>query len=400
MDFPAVLTFQHKLLQEYLAAIYIAELSKKDEAAEFLAEAFPTIEKIEEHREVVLFACGILGETGVHPVVNHVAYISAEHVKNHLDAGKGIPDTPLLALCQHESGITGINPYLSEYPACGDTLAEVLSNSNLVFIKSININDTLELTPTSADIILTLIFIDSSFDKLWQALEGIGANIIALQANYLTTDNVTITKLSHISTLKYLHLVTYIPSSKSMETLAKSVNAWGPDPPLRYCKLVTSSLPESFLSSVGKCARLLNLDLNMSDLKDKLHSLMTVPPPNLRKLSLNECSLSSADVHAIVQAINEGALNHLQKLDIGCNPVGETPIRSLLEALIRSRPNTTLDLGLVNTGEVAMQSNLPEEFIIEWKSKLSGTKINTTFSLADMQGGWTLGTSFFQHPTD
>ncbi len=69
-DLPEVLSFQHKLIQEMVAAYYIAEQVQIDPS--FLKIAFPTWEKVDEHREVVKFTCGLLAQNAA-PLINYVA---------------------------------------------------------------------------------------------------------------------------------------------------------------------------------------------------------------------------------------------------------------------------------------------------------------------------------------
>ncbi len=69
-DLPKVLSFQHKLIQEMVAAYYIAEQVKIDPS--FLKTAFPTWEEVDKHRELVRFTCGLLANIDTMPVINYV----------------------------------------------------------------------------------------------------------------------------------------------------------------------------------------------------------------------------------------------------------------------------------------------------------------------------------------
>ncbi len=394
-DLPAVLSFQHKLIQEYLAAVYIAENTKPDTAETFLPGTFPTWEKIETHREVVQFACGILADTDANPdcITNHTAKVLAQHIHNELNAGKELPDSKPLSIlrsCQKESGISAFNPYLSEYPACGHPLAEVLANTELVYISDIDKNDLLQLKPSSAQIIVQLVEVDSEkYERLWQCLYSMPSNLIALDLFSVRSTNVTI--LQHFPDLKYLHIQDCGCGEVESENLAESMNSWGPQPQLIYCDLWEVPIPRSVLSALCTCTNLLNLMLVHCDLSEKLSVLTASPPPVVRKLALLDCSLHAGDADHMTQAIREGRLSNLQNLDITQNPVGEVALGSLLEALY-TRAHKRLELGLEDTGvdehegnsegsddeesdvdEDAEYTELSEQFVTEWKAKLTDT---------------------------
>ncbi len=376
-DLPAVLSFQHKLIQEYLAAVYIAQNTKQDTAGTFLHEAFPSWEKIETHREVVQFACGILADTDAKSdcITNHVAKVLAQHIHNELNAGNELQYSDLLSIvqsCQKEGGISAFNPYLSEYPACGRPLAEVLDNTQLAYIDGILENDTLQLNPSSSQIIVKLDRVDSeTYDRLWQALQSKQCNVIALDLCLVRSRNVT--KLQYFTELKCLSIMDCDCSEEEAENLAEIINSWGPQPQLINCLLWGVPIPRSVLSALCACTNLLALQLWDCDLHDKLSVLMASLPP-IRALLLENCSLCGGDVHHITQAVREGRLSDLQYLHIGANPVGEVAVGSLLEAL-STRTYTKLRLELMFTGvdEDGEVTDLSEQFDTEWQAKLSHT---------------------------
>ncbi len=381
MDLPAVLTFQHKLIQEYLAAVYIAEKIKLSASTIFLTEAFPTKEKMVLHKEVLQFACGILGETdNASPLVNHIGSLLAQDVYQQLNLGiildlSGIDI--ILKPCEKESGITRPNPYLCEYPSCEHPLAEVLSASKLVYINGVSRTDTLHLIPCSADILLYPPIDIAIRDKLLQALEGKEASVISLRLSG------NVTKLSRFSKLKQLHNSISLPSgeAEAMEDLAESIKSWGTEPPLTHWKLV-GNLSESVMSSLCLCTQLLYLDLNQSNLRDKLCLLMASPPPALKELRIHQCSLGPSDVDSISQAVKCFKLSQLEKLDISDNRVGEPAVNSLLEAFTSTRPNRQMTIKLVSTALVFFpRPSLSDKFVAEWKTKLKDSEITAIFSL-------------------
>ncbi len=386
MDLPAVLTFQHKLIQEYLAAVYISENIKQPTSARFLAEALPIKEKMVQHREVLMFACGILAETdNACPLVYHIASVLVQDINEQLSLGKNLDLSGMdivLKPCEKESGITGINPYICEYPACGYPLAQVLAASKLVYINTVSPTDSLKFNYSSADIILH-IGDANIFDKLFEAFEKMGTNVIALDLHQIRSVNVT--KLSRFSKLKRLNNSIFLAGREveAMENLAESIHSWGAEPPLTYCKL-GGSLSESVVSSLCLCTRLLNIDLNQCILREKLCLLMASPPPALRELHLYQCFLSASDIDLIAQAVKGFKLSHLEELDISGNKVGEPVVHSLLEAFATTRPNVQITIRLSGTGlKVLPQDSLSDEFVAKWKTKLRDTKIIALFSLME-----------------
>ncbi len=390
-DLPAVLNFQHKLLQEYLAAFYITGHSKLGTFSQFLMEAFPTWEIIQTHIEVVKFACGIFAKTDATIVANHVAKVLCQHVQNELNDGKQIHESnilyeahnknklhgmSILQSCQKEGGIPALNPYINEYPSLGYPLAEVLANSELVYIHDIDENDTLQLIPSPAKIILNLRRVDlGMYDKLWQGLQEISANIISLHLSDIQSSNVT--KLHHFPQLKYLRISDCRCSEGAMEDLAESIDSWGPQQKLKHCNLSMLPIPRSVMIALCKCIHLIQLSFDLCNLFDKLDVLMASPPPALKHLQMQDGFLGGADVEHITQAIKHGRLTSLQELDIKWNPVGEVAVGHLLETLISTRPHTQLKLWLWHTGvnEYGMYTYLSEQFVTEWKRKLANTNI-------------------------
>ncbi len=383
------MSFQHKLIQEYLAAIYIAENVRMGETSIFLDQAFPTWEKVEIHKEVVNFACGILAETDACPVTNHIATILAQIIHNELDSGKQPSiyghynpnhPIPLLESFKGEGNVsTVINPHLCEYPACGHPLAEVLANSELVFINGIDENDTLQPSHCPSQLLVCLeSVVRKKYDSLWKPLHHIHGNIIALDLYEIISPNVT--RLSHFTQLKYLSINKCFEASG--EDLADSIEAWGDRPQLIYCKLERMPIPRSVMKGLCKCTQLIYLELPYSDLHDKLDVFMAHAPPGLRKLTLADCSLHGSDVDHITQAVNEGRLTQLQELDIKRNPVGKVALDHLLEAIISTRPHTQLTLQLGRTGvdeasdeDEKQCTELSKQFVSDWQARLVDTNI-------------------------
>ena len=375
-----MLSFQHKLIQEYLAAIYIAENVKADETSTFIEQEFPTERKISDHKEVLLFTCGILADTNsdANPVVNHVGKILAEHTQNQINTGKEpllidiarrLP--PLLPLLEKEGGTTTINPYMCEYPACGRPLAEVLANTQLAIIDGIDANDPLQLNPSSAQIIL----ITDNLGQLYSlacALHTISDTVIAM--SLLDVSDQLNMKPMCFTQLKFLS----IEFSIGCETLYEIDLCRLPEK-LTFCRLIMISRPRSAITALRTCTQLLHLDLRYCYLKQELSTLMANPPPVLKVLKLASCNLCTENMPNIIQAIREDKLKSLQELDIQQNAFGETAVKSLLE-LVTTRCHS-LKLFLNSTGEEdRWPDDLSEEFVTEWKRRLAGTRIKVQWS--------------------
>ncbi len=334
-DLPAVLSFQHKLIQEYVAALYIAEQVQMEDPSTFLTEAFPTWEKIENHREVVLFTCGILADTDASPITQHVAKVLNEHTKSQLNGGLQmsvmIPEFfQLIASFNVEGNVSTDNPYITEYPQCSRPLVDILANTELAVITSLNENDTFQLGPCSADILLNVSRKEEGkLRRVWETLPTTHyTNINALYTTQIRTDTIP---LSHFAQLKHLSIINIREGDH--EDLVQSIDSWGPDPPLTYCRLRKVIIEGSLITALCKCTYLLCLNLAECNMKDKVCVLMDHPPPVLRDLNLGNGSLCASDVDHLTQAIKNDKLKNLKKLDIRCSPVGEDAVNSLLEAI-------------------------------------------------------------------
>ncbi len=335
-----------------------------------------------------------MADTDASPVTNHVASVLVHITYNELDSGKEPPimksaivkDTrlPLLESFQKQGNMsTVINPHLCEYPSCGRPLAEVLANTELVYITDIDENDPLQLSPSQAQIIVKLYKVEGKeYDRLWKALYDIHANIIALLLQEVRSANVT--RLGHLPHLKYIKL--WHCSEASGEDLAASIEAWGDQSHLTYCHLQSMPISRSVMTGWCKCTHLIHLDLRYCTLHDKLDVFMASPPPALRDLILGGltggCSLRGSDVDHITHSIKAGRLTHLEDLEIEQNPVGEVAVGHLLETLISTRPHTQLKLNLYKTGvekgsdeDRKRLTQLSKQFVSEWKAKLKDTNI-------------------------
>ncbi len=339
-DFLSVLSFQHKLIQEYLAAIYIAENSKWDTAATFLKETFPTWEEINNHQDVLQFACGILGGNDAEPLMAYIAMFFEKHIYKQLFGEGSIIPSPFstepnritLASCQKESGTLCM--YLSVYPDFRHPLGEVLDNCALVYIDDVEEKDAIQLNLDSpAQVIVNLqnnvfslvpgsVFyevgpsdeekqrlweVSEKFDRLWQALHSIHANLTALVLYRVASANVT--KISHFPNLRHLSITDCDRRSEEAgEDLAESINSWGLNSQLVSCVLNKVPIPRSLMVALSKCTKLERLSLACCDLSGKLSEFMASPPPSMKDLDVTFCSLNAGDVDHITKAIENTGL--------------------------------------------------------------------------------------------
>ena len=284
---------------------------------------------------------------------------------------------PLLESFQKEGKVsTVINPDLCLYPAFGQPLAVVLANTTLAIITDVDENDPLQLSPSMAKVVLCLEGIDSiKVDRLFKALSSIQAEVIAVDLHQVK--NTMITNLGKFSKLKHLS----IPDADvtALENLAESIESWGPQPPLTYCHVGGEgpTIPSRLVTSLSKCTHLKHLELSGKNLHDKLSILIGSPSPELRHLKVSDCSLQGSDIDHLTTVFREGRLTQLDKLDLEENPIGEAAVGHLLEAIISTRPHTRMQVNLKITGvdEGGDVTELTDEFIDEWKTKVSGTMI-------------------------
>ncbi len=360
-DPPEVLSFQHKLIQEYLAAVYITEHVQTDSSAAFLASAIPTWETVWNNREVMHFACGLLSTTDASPLTNHIAKVLSENIQKQVNEGLDVSsplrraleplissDIALLTDFQRGSGTPIVTPHLTWYPTCGRPLAEVLANTKLAYITGIDDNDPLQLVASPAQIVIRLRKMSrKSFDRLWLALHQIDANVTVLDIPGIKSPNRA--NLWHFSRLKHLSIAN--ADLPRLKDLASSIDSWGSEPPLRYCSIIPkrNAVHEPLVTILSKCPHLLYLDLSHMRLHNKLPILMTSPPPMLRQLELYSCALQGSDIDHITQAIRTDRLTKLEKMTLGWNPIGEPALQSLLKAIL-TKPHAMKKLNLELTG--------------------------------------------------
>ncbi len=338
-DLPEALSFQHKLIQEMLAAYYIAEQVKSNES--LLKEMFPSWDVIKQHREVLQFTCGLLAstETSAKPVVDYVSKLLVDLTLEELSTGNRVSimyiymwvpplsdGFRLLSSLEREGSVyeSSLNPYLVEYPRCHHLLTEVLANSMIVYINGFNGEDIALTRPSKASVILDAQYFKMSREKyhdVWKVLHSTRSKLISIDVDVSEYDNED----------------GFVDRGEFTEELTQHLKSHGSDNQLMRCSLIHSHIPSDVLSCISLCKQLRKLDMRACNLKARVHMLMNEPPPTLNVLTLEADDLCTEDVEEIARAIQARKLCSLKRLDISRNVVGELVLERLLETFLDIR---------------------------------------------------------------
>ncbi len=383
-DPPEVLSFQHKLIQEYLAAVYLAEVIRTRSSTSVLEEALSSWEKIENHREVIHFACGMLAkDCASSHLINHVAKVLCEHVEMQLNEGQIFKlkdylknDLSLLYSFQTEGAVSSVNPYLTHYPSCCQPPAEVLAVITGIPVQ----NDTLQLNLSPANVMLIFDdhLEDSEFDRLCTTLFSIPENIIAMWLNLSRRADTSKSQLKHASRLKCLFIGNAEVSH--LDELTVAIKSWSANPPLINCHIEIADLftGKSLLTALAKCTHLRFLYLSNLDLRCNLYVFSASPPPVLEKLSLFSCILHSADIQALTDAFQEDKLKQLALLNLQLSPIYEVDAVNSLLQVISIKPHA-LKLIYLDITAIEYKIRLSRQFqqkMDEWKGELEKIGVN------------------------
>ncbi len=395
-DLPEVLSFQHKLIQEMVAAYYIAEQVEIDPS--FLKTAFPTWEKVDEHREVVKFTSGLLAQNAA-PVINYVGKMNYDRQRCATDIismfSENTEESAVIQdldtkdpiyqfletayktsekIIEHEEKLEFICELLFESYADATSLVNHVAQ---VFVREIweelnrgkvhtcinegnegldgiehlqnagkisNVNPHLCQYPEyCGGRPLAKVFNNTKLAVINNVDENDPLNvqhstadvILRLQHKAKETCSKLVKALhSAQANLLALHLDGCNTDEDVMEELAAYIDSFGPQQQLRYCYLGhETSIPSSLLTSLSKCKQLMCIDMGYCDLGSRLHILLSDPPPPLRVLVLRVAKLCAEDVEQIADCVR----SNLRELDISCNSVGEEAVRGLLEAFLITR---------------------------------------------------------------
>ncbi len=362
---PAMFSFHHKLIHEYMAAVYIADNIKQDESTSFLTDVFPTLELMKDHREVLHFICGMPYQVVVSRLTNHVAKVLSEGLLKEMQEGKAdllYRETELLYSLLREGNVSNVKPYVTWYPECEHPLAEVLKSTRLAYITGIDQHDPLQLDACNTQIIL-------NFNLEFQS----GVSIWSLQVS-------------------------------KMEELACSIENLNQQRQLTYCKITAVNkgyhdsfllrkIPKSLLSALARCQLLRCIDLQNLDLHGKLCTLMADLPPALRKLRLECCSLNAEDIAHMTEAFEKDKFTRLEELNIRWNPISESALNALLKVIsikpyelkcVRvfwtgdcTGPISELPLNIVWFSRAMGGRQEMDGCINKWQTKLKNIKLET-----------------------
>ncbi len=361
-ELPEVLNFQHKLIQEFCAAKFIAKQIKTNPS--FLSTTFSTLEKIQKHGEVLRFTCGLLAAKA-RVVTNHIGKMLAEETSDNLNEGNDLLNPGLnpflqevLEKCHEEGRVLAINPYMCFYPQSGHHLADCVKNSEIVVIDGVKENDPLKLERSSAKVMLSTgtTLNENEDNKSLELVNPVFSLHMNLQSIICYPLPEDVCKLRNFPQLKCFTSIQSLTLGHVID-LIDSINHW-PEPELRklHCQLpsVNPLVPKSTLTQMfnalmtvlRKCKQLQGLMLyHGGPLCGSIPILMEDPPQSLRRLCLGETMLLDEDVRSIAEAVKHHKLQQLEALMIDVNnAVTETTVTELVKACVAVRPDKPLEI--------------------------------------------------------
>ncbi len=360
---PEVLSFQHKLIQEYFAALYIAEEIKANEA--FLNDKFPTLQEIHSNSDLLRFICGHLASTDASCITNHIAKAIADKIKdgwisNRAEIGKDWVDIlekglDVLKSCHEEGSVSGINPCLCIYPSCGYPLSDVIKNTQFVIITDVKRCDPLKLETSSVPVVINMTKEQKEADekevgRLMEALSSRNSNLIAISIKNASDLHDSVCKLNSFSHLTFISLAySKTLTVNNVRDLTQSINSHGSEPQLRSlsCTLPILQVREEALAlympliqALSKCINLKDLELWDGNPSECIPGLMGAPPPNLKMLHLFNAQPLDAVVHSIATAVRNHKLQQLEELIfLDCCIPTEEKMTDMIKAFVEVRPD-------------------------------------------------------------
>ncbi len=368
-DFPEVLSFQHKLIQEYLAAFYIAKQVENDRS--YLETWFPDFSAINSHLEVLKFTCGLLAISDATPVTNHAGHILANYaLREFRDGGIGYrlfhgAIVESLQTLHKEGCVSSINQFLCLYPSCGYPLSEAIQNSRLVIIQGVDKNDSLQLAPSSVPVIVNIIHgnyenyadKEKEVNRLMKALSAAHINLQCILSSVID-DLCKLNCFSELTSISYEGPNGGRMNEKHVKDLTASINSWGVESQLRVLRCSLPNLSDScraralytsFVKALSKCMSLELLTITCSNQADFVPALMGAVPPGLECLGLG-CGVSDKALESITRAVRQKKLQNLNVLGIlvmehvGFSPPSETVVISLVKSFVDVRPDKRLEI--------------------------------------------------------
>ncbi len=360
---PEALSFQHKLIQDYFAALFLAKKAQEDES--FLTSAFKNVYDMFIDNEVLKFTCGRLDPQDAYSVTNCIAKIVADQALEDLNMGGSIRKHFIKRLQSYhdQSSHLAISPHLCIYPSCGCPLSYALKFSKLVIIDGLNEKDPLTLEAPTASIIISLPNEKSLKDggkevsRLMKALSSAHANLIGIEGVFCEEGF----KLHNFSQLQSICNIYHWPrfgalQEKNVRDVTDSIRAWGQEPRLRILtcelpffldKFQAISVYIPFIKALSKCIHLRILNLFGGNPNECIPALMGVPPPDLRQLSLEgRVTVHRFDsvLDSITKAVRQNKLQKLEVIEISAGYTSDAAMVSLVKAFIDVRPDKQLHI--------------------------------------------------------
>ncbi len=358
-DLPEVLSFQHKLIQEYFAALFIAEQCKTDRS--FLQRAFQTLQDATRHHDVLRFTSGHLESCDASLVTNHIAQIAAVEIHKGLN-GTGLYAHVHLELIQEmlpafhkEGSVSTINQYLCIYPACGHPLSDAITSSQLVIITDVNESDPLHLANSQTKVIVNIKGVQkNTVERLMAALALAHINLQGIVCDIVCSYTYDITSFPQLKQISFdSWLSTSMMHEKQISDLTDSINSLEPEPQIRVLQCCLPTLHDRkqaltllipFIKALNKCSHLHFLSLT-GDVGDFLRGLMGIPPPQLKVLFLAQPCINADNIlESMANAVKRQKLEKLEGLALIFCQISKPALTSLVKTFIASRPDTKLDL--------------------------------------------------------
>ena len=364
-------TFPHKLFMDYLAAWYLCN----QDIYESLKQAFPTWDDVLKHTEVVRACCGLM--KGREEVITHVVNLLKVKI---LTVG-GLIFSKYMAMQSIQEECQAKNPHFVVYPSHGRSLSQTLNTAKLVVIEDLTGEENDAALPCNADIvidtnlheynenatavkmggvmrtlqrhrdhIIAIYLKDGSQDVMDHVSSLLPSSSLGhLSMNHWDTYHCYLPKevvnsLSQMPQLTFLQLAFRKGIGEDGllafygDLLVDAVKAWKGHSKLRVLDLKYNNLPISvcrplLVAIAANCPCVEELKMSGNTLSRCLAGFLQNPPPALRVLHLMNTYLQAEDIESLAAAVTAGKLQHLEKLNMGCNLVHEAAMTLLLKGL-------------------------------------------------------------------
>ncbi len=390
-----VYAFQHKLIQELVAAIYICEqVSNGDIRSDksYFYLIFESWAMVLKFQTVVRFVCYLLraSDAGASVLSTlRLHFVSLLHY--YIDGGEGMRVTQenqllsdskdsteltlkLLQRFEKEASLEAFNNIINVYPDCGKSLGDCLGTSEYVLITKLPDHESeLQFEPAfiKAKVIISLRFpyekakISSTKDvtTLYDLLSKLEGSVLAVRLEGdvwrkspevlpASLQQLSLTcSLGHIRNedtwadlgiaIHQLNHLTHLSLGWNFMRqhgayIAHALEATSEESNLKYLDLGMNFFPEEvspdIMSAIRGHRKLEHLLLFHNTLSGCVEKFMEDPPPELRELNMQCCYLLEGDLQSISNAIEEGKLKNLQILNI----IGNNDIKKLCDQFFKT----------------------------------------------------------------